>query len=138
MTNQALTGTPTSRRFCACPSSIVAGQPVLLGSIPAVALDNYQSNEGGTTFLLGGSFFLTVVGESSESPGYGLQINPGDPIHARGTYDATTNVTYNLTLDGNPLYPQFGYYDPDVTVNPSSILANTTNTAAAVMLSLGS
>jgi hypothetical protein len=137
VTNQFYTGTPTSRRQINCPSSILSGAPLLAGSIPCVALDNYQANIGGTTVLIGGSFTLTVVGESSESPGYGLQINPGDKIYARGTYDATTNVTYNLTLDGNSLYPFFGYLDPDPSANASSILANTTNTAAVVLLPNG-
>jgi hypothetical protein len=137
VTNQFYTGTPTSRRQINCPSSIVSGEPLLVGKLPCVALDNYQANIGGTTVLLGGSFTLTVVGESSESPGYGLQINPGDYIYARGTYDATTNVTYNLTLDGNSLYPLFGYLDPDPTANPSSILANVTNTSAVVLLHHG-
>lgn len=137
MTNEFYAGTPTSRREALCPTTILAGQPVLLGSIPAVALDSYQTITGSTTFLIGGSFTLTVVGESSESPGYGLKINPGDKIYARGTYDATTNITYNLTLDGNSLYPFFGYLDPDPAANPSSIAANTTNTAAVVLLPNG-
>lgn len=137
MTNQAYTGTPTSRRQINCPSSILSGAPLLVGKLPCVALDNYQANIGGTTVLFGGSFFLTVIGESSESPGYGLQINPGDPIYAQGTYDATTNVTYNLTLNGNSLYQLFGYYDPDPAVNAASILANVTNTAAGVLLTHG-
>jgi hypothetical protein len=137
VTNQAYTGTPTSRREVKCPSGILSGQPVLIGKLPAVALDNYQANTGSTTFLFGGSFFLTVVGEASESPGYGLAINPGDPIYAQGTYDATTNITYNLTLNGNSLYPQFGYLDPDYTVNPGPVAANATNTAAGVLLTHG-
>lgn len=137
MTNQAYTGTPTSRRQCNCPTTILAGQPVLIGKLPAVALDNYQANEGGTTFLFGGSFFLAVVGESSESPGYGLTINPGDRIYAQGTFDPVTNITYNLTLNANSLYTEFGYLDPDPSVNAGPVLANTTNVAAAVLLSRG-
>ena len=58
MTNQNFTGTPTSQRqVIPCPSTVKAGDPVLIGALPAVALDSYQANEGGTTFYFGGSFF---------------------------------------------------------------------------------
>lgn len=138
MTNQALTGTPTSRRQANCPTTILAGQPVLIGSIPAVALDNYQSNEGGTTFLIGGSFYLTVIGQSGESPVVTHQINLGDKIYANsGTLDVTTNIYYNFVLDANSAGNFFGYLDPDPSVNAGPILAGVTNTTAAVLLPNG-
>jgi hypothetical protein len=138
MTNQALTGTPTSRRFALCPSTIVAGQPVFLGSIPAVALDNYQANTGGTTFLIGGSFFLTVIAETSESPATGHQINLGDKIYGNGlATDPTTNVVTIGTLDANTAGNLFGYLDPGASVNSGPILSGVTNTAAAVLLPNG-
>lgn len=138
MTNQALTGTPTSRRFALCPSTIVAGQPVFLGSIPAVALDNYQANVGGTTFLIGGSFFLTVIGQTAESPQTGHQINLGDKIYGNNlATDPTTNVTTIGALDINTAGNFFGYLDPDASVNAGPILSTVTNTAAAVLLPNG-
>jgi predicted RecA/RadA family phage recombinase len=138
MTNQALTGTPTSRRFALCPSTIVAGQPVLLGSIPAVALDNYQANVGGTTFLIGGTFNLTVIGQSAESPTSGHQINLGDKIYANTvSTDPTTNVVIIGALDANTSGIFFGYLDPDNSVNAGSILSGVTNTAAGVLLPNG-
>lgn len=135
MQNQQYTGTPTSRRFCACPSTIVAGQPVMLGSIPAVALDNYQSNEGGTTFMMGGSFVLTVVGQTVESPQTPHKINPGDKLYATGTLDPTTNVLYNLTIDANSANNFFGYLDPS-TIQPS-VGSGLTSTTAIVLLPQG-
>lgn len=133
MQNQVFTGTPTSRRFCACPASIVAGQPVLIGKIPAVALDSYQSNEGGTTFLMGGSFTLSVLGSTTESPITGSQVNPGDSLYATGTLDVPTNITYNLTIDKNSANTPFGNLDPESAVVPSG----TTSTTATVFLHYG-
>jgi len=134
--NQYLTGTPTSRRFCACPTTVKSGNAVLLGSIPAVALDDYQANEGGTTFLLGGSFLLTVVAESG-SPLSGHQINPGDKLYADGgTIDPTTNVTTGFTLTADATYGTFfGYLDPNGP--QAAILSGVTNTAAPVLLGMG-
>lgn len=123
MLTQYFTGTPTSRRFCPCPAGVTAGMAVLIGKIPAVALDNYQSNEGGTTFLLGGSFVLTVLGSSTESPVTGHQINPGDSLYATGTYDPVTNVTYNLTIDANSVNTAFGALDPESPAVGSGIIA---------------
>lgn len=135
MVNQTFTGTPTSRRFALCPASIVAGQPVLIGNnIPAVALDNYQANTGGTTFLLTGSFNLPVYGEGS-SPLTGLAIGPGGAVYAQNqTKDATTGISYNFILTGYSGTGSvlFGYVDPEYTTGVVSGLAP--DTAAVVML----
>jgi predicted RecA/RadA family phage recombinase len=134
MKNQVFTGTPTSRRFALCPSSIVAGQPVLLGKIPAVALDNYQANTGGTTFLLNGSFNLTVVGATVLSPQTGHQINPGDKVYADGgTTDSATNVTYGFTLDAASGGTFFGNLDPSAP----AVTSGTTSTTAVVEIVTG-
>ena len=134
MTNQKYTGTPTSRRQpIACPSTVKAGDPVLIGQMPAVALDDFQSNIGGTTFLFGGSFLLTVIGQNSESPVVGAAINPGDKLYAKGTLDPTTNVTTGLTIDSNSGNTFFGYLDP---ASPK-INSGVTNTAASVVLPNG-
>jgi predicted RecA/RadA family phage recombinase len=129
--NQFYTGTPTSRRFALCPATVKAGDPVLLGNIPAVALDDYQSITGGTVFLLNGTFELSVEGATVISPQTGHAINPGDPIHASGgTLDAPTNVTTGFTLSAVSADPLFGHLDPSGT----TIASTTTDTAALVCL----
>ena len=134
MKNQVFTGTPTSRRFALCPVGILAGQPVLLGKIPAVALDNYQANTGGTTFLLNGSFNLTVVGATVLSPQTGHQINPGDKVYADGgTTDGPTNVTYGFTLDAASGGAIFGNLDPSAP----AVTSGTTSTTAVVEIVTG-
>lgn len=136
MINQQFTGTPTSRRFVVLPSAanIKAGDPLLVGVLPCVALDNYQSNEGGAVCLFGGTFTLTVVGESVVSPQTTHKINPGDAIYASGgTLDSTTNVTYGFTLTAVSTDPQFGYLDPSYV----AVSAGATDTAAQVLITKG-
>lgn len=133
MINQLFNGTPSSRRFVTMPSgaSIVAGQPLLIGKLPCVALDSYQSNTGGATCLFGGSFSLTVIGASDEaSPPTGAAIKPGDKVYAVGTLDSTTNVTYGLTINADSSKTLFGYLDPQ----QPTVASGTTNTQAAVAL----
>lgn len=115
MVNQVYTDPIPTRRFAKCPASITAGSPVFLGTEPAIALDNYQSNTGGATFLTSGTFALSVVGATALSPVTGVKINPGDSIWADGgSYDPVTNVTYGFTLDRNTSSgrPQWGILDP--------------------------
>ncbi len=132
MKNQGLLGTPTSPRFSLCPITVKAGDAVLLGGIPAVALDDYQANEGGTTFYANGTFTLTVIGRSSESPVVTAAIKPGDKIYAVGTLDAPTNVTTGLTLDANSSTGVlFGTLDPQYQ---TSVGAGLTDTAAWVRI----
>src|SRR5689334_13429281 len=99
MINQLKQGTPQSNRWYPCPSAVTSGMPVLIGTLAAVALDAYDSSTGGTTFCLTGTFALTVIAQSTQSPVSGLAVNPGDELFASGTLDATTGVTYNLTID---------------------------------------
>lgn len=123
MKNQVYTGTPTSPRFCPCPTSIVSGQPVLIGTMPAIALDNYQANEGGTTFYFSGTYNLSVLGSTAVSPISGTAIKVGDPVYADtdGTLDATTNVYYGFTLDANSSTGTlFGNIDPSNGASVSS------------------
>jgi len=134
MVNQIFTGTPTSRRFALCPTTITAGQPVLLGSIPAVALDSYSTLTGGTTFLIGGTFALSVIGQTVESPQSTHKINPGDKVYAsNGTLDGPTNITYGFVIDANSANNQFGYLDPSYV----SVGAGLTDANAQVILSEG-
>ena len=132
MTNQAKIGDPTYNRWYACPSAVTSGMPVLIGTQAAVAEDAYDSSTGGTTFCLDGSYFLTVIGQSTQSPNSVLQINPGDELYATGTADATTGITYNLTIDKTRGNCPFGNYE-----GPGPILAGVTNTQACVRLKIG-
>lgn len=135
MKNQVFTGTPTGRRFALCPTTVKAGDAVLLGTEPAVALDDYQSNTGGTTFLINGSFTLTVVAVTVISPPSNLVIKPGDKVYYDGgTLDATTNVKTGGTIDANSSTGiLFGHLDP----NNGTITSGTTSTSATVQLTFG-
>ena len=139
MINQQNAGTPTSRRNVVLPASttvvITPGTPLLIGQIPCVTLDGNQYAVGAPSVvcLFGGSFDLTVIGQSVESPQTTHKINPGDKIYATGTLDVTTNVTYNLTLDANSNNTLFGYLDPQ----SPSIAAGATDTNASVLLDHG-
>lgn len=131
MKNQILLGTPTSPRFALCPTTVKAGDPVLLGNVPAVAVDDYQSNEGGTTFYTNGTFALSVFGSTTESPVTGHTIKPGDKLYATGTLDSTTNVTTGLTIDANSNNTPFGQLDPQYQ---TSVASGQTDAAAWVRL----
>ena len=133
MKNQVYTGTPTSRRFALCPSTVVAGDAVLVGDQPAFALNAYSSLTGGATFCFNGTYTATVVGAAYLSPPVSAAINPGDKLAAVGTLDATTNVTTGLRIfkgisgtEGTP----FGCLDPNGTV----ITSGATDTAAMVRI----
>lgn len=131
MINQVFTGTPTSRRFALCPSTVTAGMPVLIGDVPAVALDDYSSVTGGTTFLMNGTFALTVVGSTSHSPYSGAAIKPGDNLFASGTLDPTTNITTGLLISVTTTDTPFGELDPSYSAGVSS---GATNTSAQVRI----
>lgn len=131
-TNQAKYDDPTTRRWFACPSAVTSSMPVLIGTLAAVAMDAYDSSTGGTTFHLEGSYFLSVIGQSTQSPVSGEQVNIGDELFASGTLDTPTNVTYNLTIDKTRGNTPFGNYE-----GPSAILSGATNTGAMVRLKVG-
>jgi hypothetical protein len=116
-TNQVKSGVPQNRRFFKCPSSVTAGMPVLIGTLAGVALNDYDSTLGGTTFDLDGTFSLTVVGGDSTSAGNSKQINPGDEIFAIGTYDSTTNCQTALVLDATTGNIPFGSLDQNTAVS---------------------
>lgn len=131
MINEVYQDRPDNAEWFPCPSAVTSGMPVLIGYRPAVALDAYDSNRGGTTFRFTGTFTLTVVGASQQSPVANVAIKPGDRIFASGTRDATTNVMYNLTLDATRGNLPFGSLGYDGT---TGIAAGATNTAALVKL----
>jgi len=128
MRNQVFTGTPTSRRFALCPSTVKAGDPVLLGTVPAFALDDYQSLTGGATFCTNGTFTATVVGSTTHSPYTGHKINPGDALYASGTLDSTTNVTTGLLITADSSDTPFGNLDPSY----SSVASAATDASAQI------
>ena len=131
MKNQVLLGTPTSPRGAACPSTVLAGDAVLIGKIPAVALNNYNADTGGTEFYVNGTYLLTVIAASVISPFTGAGIKPGDNIYATGTLDTATNVTTGLTLSAATGGTLFGKLDPQVG---TAITSGSTDTQAAVRL----
>src|ERR1700723_2036395 len=139
MVKQINTGSPTSRRNVALPPSapgvIPSGTSLLIWLFPWVTLDRNQFDSGAPSVvcLFGGSFDLTVIGQAAESPVTTHKINPGDKLYATGTLDATTNVTYNLTIDANSGNTFFGWLDPQ----SPSIAAGTTDTSASVLLDKG-
>ncbi len=130
--NTAKMGTQENNRWYPCPTQVTSGMPVLIGTQAAVALDAYDSSTGGTTFMLDGSYFLTVIAQSTQSPVSVQQINPGDELYASGTPDATTGITYNLTIDKTRGNCPFGNYE-----GPGPILAGVTNTNAMIRLKTG-
>ncbi len=130
MKNQYYTGTNVSRRFALCPTTVVAGDPVLIGTIPAVALDSYQANTGGTTFLCNGSFVLTVIAATVVSPITGSTVNPGDKLYVTGSLDSATNITTSLVISKATGGTLFGHLDPSA----SAITSATTSTSAVVVL----
>lgn len=90
----------------AVPSSVVSGQPLLIGKLAGVATENYNPPTGTPTgqvnVQLKGAFFLTVSAVTVISPPTGSAVKPGDILYADGgTLDATTNVTTGFTIDKN-------------------------------------
>ncbi len=133
MKNQVILSIPGTQRQAICPVTVKAGDAVLLGKIPAVAINDYESIYGGTTFEITGSYALTVIGRSSESPVVTAAIPGGNKIYATGVFDVGTNVTTNLVLDANSATGTFfGELDPQYPGAP--IGAGLTDTGAWVRI----
>lgn len=132
MKNQVFTGPPTARRFALCPTTVVAGDAVLLGTQAAVALNSYDANTGGATFLVQGTFKLTVIAATVVSPITGSQVNPGDALYVTGTLDSSTNVTHTLTISKASGGTLFGRLDPSA----DAITSGTTSTSAPVEIGM--
>lgn len=114
------------------PTAVTVGMPVLVGTLSGVVLSLQPIPTPGTpttaTIDTGDDcYFLTVIGQSTQSPNSGQQINVGDELFASGTLDATTNVTYNLTIDKTRGNVPFGN-------SLTQILAGVTNTNCVVRL----
>ncbi len=130
MLNAIYNDRPQNARFCTCPSTVVAGDAVLIGNLPAVALDSYSSVTGGATFRFSGTYALTVIAATTVSPLSGSACQQGNIIYASGTLDSTTNVTTGLTLSKQSSGgTEFGTYDS--TTDQTS---GTTSTTARVRL----
>ena len=133
MKNQIFSGGPTRTRFALCPTTVKAGDLVLLGTIPAVALNDYSSVTLGSTFYLEGSFSYSVVAKSSLSPSVNAAINPGDALYLDGgTLDSTTNVTTGGTIDVNTGGTKIGQLDP----TNAKLTSGTTTTAFVKLLEI--
>jgi predicted RecA/RadA family phage recombinase len=128
MLNELYQDRPGNAMFFACPSSILAGDLVLIGTLPAVAVDDYNAANGGTTFRFSGTFELTVVAATVVSPITGSAVKPGDHIYATGTTDSATNVVHALTLSKATGGTKVGSYAG------TGITSGATDTAAPVKL----
>jgi hypothetical protein len=131
MINQIKIGVPENNRWFACPSGVTSGMPCLIGTLAGVALDAYDSSTGGTTFCMDGSYAVTVIGQSQQSPNSVQAIGIGQELFAEGTYDSVTDVTYNLTIDATRGNTPFG------NLEYPAIGAGVTNTSAVVRLKVG-
>lgn len=130
MRNEYRNDRPANCRFYPCPSTVLAGDAVLIGGVlPAVALESYDSVKGGTSFRMSGTYKLTVIAATVVSPITGSAVKPGEKIYATGTSDGTTGVIHTLTLSKASGGVLFGSYDGE-----SAITSGETDTDAPVML----
>lgn len=129
MLNQVKMGQPFTDRFIPLPSACIPGMPILVGTLPGVVKNGYDSATGGGVVEFSGSFALTVIAATVVSPITGAAVNPGDKIYATGTTDPTTNVTYNLTLSKATGGMLFGNLD-----QAASLAAGTTGTVSVELL----
>lgn len=120
-----------TRRF-PCPTAITSGMPVLIGTLAAVAETAYDSKDGSASFMFDGAHQLNINANSTQSPVSGQTVQPGDELFALGTYDAVTNMTYNLVIDKTRGGVPFGNY-----WGTTNIAAGLTAQSALVRLKLG-
>lgn len=109
--------------------------PVLVGTLSGVviALQPLPTPTSPTTATIDlgeDCYFLSVIGQSQLSPNSVAQINVGDELYASGTLDATTNITYNLTIDKTRGNVPFGN-------SLTQVLAGVTNANCLVRLKDG-
>jgi predicted RecA/RadA family phage recombinase len=113
------------------PAAVTSGMPVLIGTMPAVAIDAYVSATVPVSFALKGVYALTVVARSIQSPVSGLAIKPGEELFATGgTLDAATNITTGIEINKTRGGVPFGMYFGAMP----GILSGVTDTAAPVRL----
>jgi|SRR5215471_1730157 len=130
MLNERYQDRPGDARFYVCPSTVKAGDFVLVGGVlPAVAVDDYNSRTGGTTFRLAGTFFGTVIAATVVSPITGSAVKQGDKLYATGTTDNTTGMITGLTISKASGGVPVGTYD-----DGAGITSGATDTAAPIKL----
>lgn len=132
-TNQAIDG--RWRINVPVPAAVTVGMPVLVGALSGVvlALQPIPTPLSPTTATIDTGedcYVLTVAGNSTQSPVSALAVKPGDELFASGTYDAATNVTYNLTIDKTLGNTPFGNA-------LSAVASGVTSTACIVRLKDG-
>ncbi len=127
MLNELRNDRPGDANFFLCPSTVLAGDAVLIGARPAIALDSYNATSGGTVFRFAGTYNLTVVAATVLSPLTGVAIKQGQKIYAdtNGTLDSATNVYYGFTLDGATGGTLFGTLDQSTALVTATTNANT-------------
>jgi predicted RecA/RadA family phage recombinase len=95
------------------PSTVLTGDPLLVGIMPGVAETSYgaQANPtGNVTVDMEGAFFLSVTAATVLSPQTGSAVKPGQALYADGgTLDSTTNVRTGFTIDKASGGVFFGY-----------------------------
>ena len=113
MTNKAFERYAAFQVLAPASTNISSGALLLFGHgkyvIPCVAAEAqnttnppYDSNSGYITVDPEGAFNLTVIAQTQKSPSAGAAINRGDPVFADGgTFDVTSGITYNNTLDAD-------------------------------------
>lgn len=131
MLNELRNDRPGDANFFLCPTTVLAGDAVLIGARPAIALDSYSAASGGTVFRFAGTYNLTVVAATVLSPLTGTAIKQGQKIYAdtNGTLDSATNVYYGFTLDAATGGTLFGALDQS-----TALVTGTTNANTAVAL----
>jgi len=132
-TNQAISG--RHHINVPVPSAVTVGMPVLVGQLSGVviALQPLPTPTSPTTATIDlgeDCYTLSVIGQSQLSPNSVQAIGVGDELFASGTLDATTNVTYNLTIDKTRGNTPFGN-------SLDAVAAGVTNASCRVRLKGG-
>jgi len=135
-----ITGTPPTAPIASGAPAVLRGLLATASykgnptGLPLVANEAAVSPTGGysgfQSFDQWGAFDLTVVAESAESPAVNSAVQPGDVVFANvntGTYDATSGLFYNFTLDKNPSGIPFG------RVVIGSLVAGTTGVVTVML-----
>lgn len=107
--------------FFPCPAAVVSGMPVLIGKMPAVAIDTYNATSGGTVFALEGVYSIPVTATAA--------LGVGDKVFAAGgTLDAATNITTGIVISSVNTGVPFG------ALVGAKILVGVTNATASVRI----
>lgn len=114
--------TPADQRRVPVPSTLVSGDPIIIGSaasdplkgLPGVAITSYDSRDGMATITFVGAHRLTVTFQSG-CPQVAGAIYPGQPLYAAiyeagATYNAATRSWTGFKIDANNGGVPFGSY----------------------------